>query len=85
MISEFKIYYILGFNFKDDLIPNKELIRNYNIFSDVIEAFWITIVKYLEQWLQKIQEEYFTTNKNCDLNEYYHNDIYYQLIINSKL
>ncbi|MGE5862707.1 MAG: hypothetical protein ACM31H_02960, partial [Nitrososphaerales archaeon] len=59
------------------LIPNKELIRNYNIFSDVIEAFWITIVKYLEQWLQKIQEEYFATNKNCDLNENYHNDLYY--------
>lgn len=51
MITKILIYdkwvqdILLGLIFKDDLIPNKELIRNYNIFSDVIETFLITIMK----------------------------------------
>jgi len=53
-----------------DLIPNKPLLYRIALYSaDIVESILNSNPDILESWLRKLQEEYSTIKKRCDLDQ----------------
>ena len=53
-----------------DIIPNKPLLYRIGLYSaDVVESILNANPEIVDLWFQKLQEEYSTLKKHCDLNQ----------------
>ena len=53
-----------------DIIPNKPLLYRIGLYSaDVVESILNANPEIVELWFQKLQDEYSTLKKHCDLDQ----------------